>query len=319
MQSEPRMGIVTLSRGSDSPYQVIADVNDPYPSNATCAVIFMNTSGDVAANVVGEIVNSGTQSVVQFLIPKEVADNIAGGYNFETFLYYNDGNNTTIKLRYGKVIRREATFLYPPTVSDTVQALTYSDNFANKKGQPGSMYAILTGGVTIVDNSLFSVPNALSLNIGAFFAKGAVRIARAVNTDSVSFSVQMKPGGAGTTVLGICGNTNLTNYLGLQLNANTNKSSIVVGTAPNTVSEVSSEVSDTVATNDVYLINYNNQTKTVNVYKNGSSTPLLTWVDSLNRVVHGQGYRYPMFGFDASLLSPGPQILEWEYSDYAGV
>lgn len=315
-QAEPRMGIVTLSRGSDSLYQVIADVNAPYPDDATCAVVFMNTSGDVGATVPGSVVNSGTRSCIQFLIPKATADTIAAGYNFETFLYYSDG--TTIKLRYGKVVRREATFQYPPSQASAAPALTYSDIFANKTGQPGNLYAILSGGVTIVDNSLFDAANALSLNIGALYAQGAVRIARASNTDSVSFSVQVKPGGAGITILGICANTNLTNYVGLKLDANINKSSIVVGSAPLTAAEVSSEVSDTVETNDVYLINYNNQTKTVRVYKNGSATPLLTWIDTSNRVVHGQGYRYPMFAFDSSLLSPGPQIIEWEYSDYAG-
>jgi hypothetical protein len=314
MQDEPRMGVLTLSRGADSPYVVRADLSRTYPDDATCAVLFWDTTGDLANTIPGT--NMGSQ--LQFTFPQATADTIPAGYLFETFIYYSDG--TKEKLRYGQVIRREATFLYPPATQQSAQSLQYSDSFANRTGQPGNLYAQVYGNVTIADNSLADPPknNALSLNIGLLFVQAGVRIARSSNGDSVRFAVTMVTGGAGVTVIGIAANTNLTSYACLILNANTNTAALGVGSGPVAYTAETSTVADTVADEDVYVIDYNLQSNTYKVFKNGSTTAMLTWVDSTNKVVHGQGYRYPMFAFDASLLSPGPEVTEWEFQDYVG-
>lgn len=317
VQSIPRQGVLVLSSGSASPYEIPSDVGSSFPEDATTHCVVKDTNGDPVADLPGTVFPSR----VQYLFMPVDVDAIKRGFNFEVFLVTSD--DIVYKLRYGKIVRRENTFEYSAT--QITQSLLFADNFSGRTGQPGNKYAQIEGNSTIHDNAgvvgIGATGNGLGVNIGGLYQKSSLRINRSLNGDSMRFSCTMvNPYGAATgrTVLAICGNTGLTNGIGLEMNALLSTARVVKINGPNDVDFLTDAETDHCDNFDVYAMDYNDQTKFFNVYKNGSDTPLVDFHDASNVIVHGQGYRYPFFMFNASLLSTGPQVTAWEIQDYVG-
>src|ERR1700761_7686762 len=112
--SAARLSVCVLSRGANSPYEIPANMGIPYPLDATCYVQFIDTNGD---NVGDSIAGAVFADRCQWLFDPVDVDQVKRGMNFEAFLVLADGT-TKYKLRYGKVVRREATFEYS-TVGST--------------------------------------------------------------------------------------------------------------------------------------------------------------------------------------------------------
>lgn len=314
----PRHGVITLSNGSATPYEIPADPGQQYPTTWTCVVNFIDTNGDLLRSVNGTVFATKCQWL---LMPADV-DDIKRGYNFEAFILTDDETPIPYKLRYGKVVRREATFEYSSVLIEQPVSLLFSDDFNGRTGQPGNMYQQVFGNTTIHNNSsLFGGPgpgNGLGLNNGLFYSQSAVRVNRQTNGDSVRMQATVISPGDGKTRIGICGNTGLTAGLALELDSGNHLATLGKITGHNTFEGLLPGIADTLVNFDAWTIIYDDQTKTFSALKNTATTPALSWTDTGASEPHGQGYRYPFFTFDASLLATGPQITRWEYQDYVG-
>lgn len=146
-------------------------------------------------------------------------------------------------------------------------------------------------------------------------AKSAMRYFTPLNTDNVAVNVNMLNNGSGKTVIAVCSDITMTGWLGVEFNEPANTINFVVGTSPTTWDAEGSTISNAVSNNDNYTITYNNNTKTIAVYKNSSLTPLGTWVDTGGVVPHGPGFRYVGLVFDNPADSNGLQVSGWAAQD----
>jgi hypothetical protein len=146
-------------------------------------------------------------------------------------------------------------------------------------------------------------------------AVSAMRYFTALNTDNVSVNVNMLNNGAGSTIVVLCSDITMTSWLGVEFTEPNNQINFVIGTSPTTWQSEGSTISNAVSNNDNYTISYNNNTKTLAVYKNNSLTPLGTWVDTGGLVPHGPGFRYTGFVFNNPADSNGLQVSGWAAQD----
>lgn len=322
MQSE--QSAVLLSRGGiwkpqpgEPPY-LMPDIGQFWPSG-TARIDFTDTSGALIATLTGTVAASAITFVGQ---PADL-DKVPAGANFEITLTTAEG---PYKIRYGKVIRKEATFsAAPPT--GVVEALSFGDSF--QRSALGRKWTSLYGSTVIHDNSLLSLPNGVSTDI-ALFTTSAIRYWQPFNTDSIRLNVNVvNPLNlqAGKTGFIICADQSFTSGLAMILEtgvannyirmATVTRSGTSGSTALGPISVVyqGSAVSNTTGNGDNYTVSYNNSTKVLAVYKGSSLSPVASWTDSTNSVPHGPGYRYVGFSFAASLLTQGIQVTSWAAQD----
>lgn len=157
-----------------------------------------------------------------------------------------------------------------------------------------------------------------------------------MSTDSVKVITTLHRFGSGKYNVVLCSNSDMTNWLGVQFDASTNKIAIVTGSGPTTVtSRVNTDhiivipiipqigwnwVVNThysrVRTGMQYTIQYDHPTKTISVFKgNNLGTALLSWTDSGNVVSHGSGHRYVGQSWSAALLTTGVEPMAFEAYD----
>lgn len=317
--AESRLSAVILSRGStwnpqpwEPPY-LTPDMGDPFP-DGTATMTFYDTAGATLATVTGAISPEG----ITFTADPDVVDLIPAGANFEVVLVSDSGVSSQI--RYGKVMRREATFFNSPAVTTTVQALQFTDTFPTLGLR--SSWQPVAGVTQVFDNSADSLPNAIGARFEVLAQQvSAVRWFAPLNGNSVRVKVnllqQAGPIGdtaAKTTVI-VCADQRFTSYLGVQFVENGHKIHFCKGTAPNTVTYVGSEISNTVADGDTYDIYYDNAADTIYVYKGTDLTPLGSWNDSTHSVPHGPGHRYAGLAWDNTFLQQGLLVSYWSAKD----
>src|ERR1700754_1798847 len=96
--------VVHLTKDGIWPWLIPAEPGEPWPAAAAAHTRFFNSAGAQIADIVAAEV---TANWIRFLAqPDEVAD-IPAGAKFETFIEVPQG---PLKIRYGTVIRPEATF-----------------------------------------------------------------------------------------------------------------------------------------------------------------------------------------------------------------
>jgi hypothetical protein len=102
----------------------------------------------------------------------------------------------------------------------------------------------------------------------------------------------------------------------VQFDSSNNTLRLVKGTGPTSNIGVRPGISHTVADLTDYTVGYNFLSKTLYVRKGADLTPLDSWVDTLDTVPHGPGYRYAGFSFDTGFLfSPGVEVAGWQAKD----
>jgi hypothetical protein len=148
-------------------------------------------------------------------------------------------------------------------------------------------------------------------------AASAIRYFSCLNTDNVSVNVNMLNNGSGATAVVLCSNITMSSYLAVEFDEPGNQIRFGVGTttSPTTIDYQGDPITNSVANNDNYTITYNNNTRTLAVYKNNSLTPLGTWVDTGGIVPHGPGFRYLGFVFNNPWDSNGLQVAGWAAQD----
>lgn len=308
-----RYAALVLSRGEQfmpAPLTPRAHGWSQWPDNAIVHTIFYASDGSVIADVDGEVSPSG----ITFDVDPEEVDVIPAGAQYETFI--EDDQGRPHQIRYGQVVRKEATFFTPQARAARQEALQFSDNFSTRKGLVSSKWEILDGRPTIFDNSDDGDPNAAGPN-GIFGSKAAMRFQKELNTDSFLMSVRLlNPGPGKTTIAGGCDAT-MTTGLFVQFESGlfTNKIHVGVGSGPYAMTDQIADVNHTVPNNSVYKIRYDDDTKVFDVLNADMSAVLATWPDEDGIVPKGQGYRHFGISWQASLTSSGIQVVSISTKD----
>lgn len=161
----------------------------------------------------------------------------------------------------------------------------------------------------------------------------ALRWDTQISTDSVKVVVTLHRFGVGKYNIAVCSNTGMTNWLGVQFDATTDKIAIVTGSGPTTVTSrintdhivvqpIIPQIGwywthnthyEPVRTGMQYTIQYDYTPNVIKVFKgNNLGTPLLEWEDAADVVSHGSGHRYVAQSWVAGLLTPGVEPMAFE-------
>ena len=315
MQSE--QSAVILSRGGvwnpephEPPY-LIPRHGTTWPAKAYATIEFTDTTGAPILTLDGEV----TPDAIRFSADSgDGLDDVPAGANFEITLETQDGD---MKIRYGKVIRKEVTWFPPPTTN--VTPVSFGDSF--QRTALGRKWIPITGRTRIHDNSSSSLPNGVACD-NALFSKSAIRYFQQFTTDSIRMNINVVNPlhlQAGKTGFIVCSDALLSTGIVMQLETGPGTDYIHIGTltGPTTVVYEGDSVSNDTVNGDNYSVSYNDETKTIAVYKGTDLTPLKTWTDDTGMVPHGPGYRYVGFNFEATLLSAGIQVTSWSARDGA--
>lgn len=311
---QTRQSIVLLSRGAmwkPDPYEppyLLADAGLPWPSGSDAYTVFSDTSGGEIARIDADAV---TADAITFLADPADVDVIPHGANFETFLDTDDG---PVKIRYGKVTRREVEYPDAPAVQQASIALNYTDTFPTLGLRTN--WKAVAGRTKVYDNTGASLPFGVSANAELFSAQSAIRWDAPLNTDTIKSHVVLLNQGAGRCQVIICADQRFTTGLAAEFDSSINKIHLGIVTGPTTMTYQTSALSHTVTDLNDYYITYDLMSKVLAVYQGTSLTPLQTWTDSSDVVPHGPGYRYAGFAFDTGFLfSPGVEVAGWQAKD----
>lgn len=308
------MSVVQLSSGStwkpypgEPPYLAAAP-GEPWPVGGDSWTVFTDTSGGELARIDADSV---TADAINYIAQPADVDSIPAGANFETFIDTDDG---PMKIRYGKVIRREVEFPDAPAVQSASIALNWSDTFPTLGLR--SNWKAVAGRTRVYDNSFFSLPFGVSANGGLFFASSAIRWDSPLNTDTVKSHVVLLNAGFGQCNVIICADQRFTSGYAVQFDSTTNLIHLGTVTGPTTVAYQATSYAHTVVNLEDFYVTFDNITKVLAVYQGTNLTPLKTWTDSGGIVPHGPGYRYAGFSFNTGLLfTPGIEVAGWQARD----
>ena len=309
-----------LSRGEQfqpDPLVPIAHGYTQWPDDAEVHTVFYDSSAGVIDQFDGEV----AANEITFSIPPEDIDVVPAGAPYETFL--TDGEGIVTMLRYGQVIRRQASFFTPRATEFAHEALQFRDNFYNRKGNPGPKWFTTFGRPTIHDNTAIGLPNgvgALFPTVGGitFTVQAAMRYYRPLNTDSYIVSFNMIFPDPGDTAIVVGSNTAMTSYSYVWFTS-TGKLRMGSGTGPVTMVQQVSEVTHTFVNNTNYKLRYDNDTRKLALLNSAMTTELISWTDSTGSMPRGEGYRYFGMNFqDFAILqfqTRGPQITQISAQD----
>lgn len=176
--------------------------------------VFTDTSGGVITTLYSD---SMTADAIRYLAGPEEVDQIPAGANFETFVEYDEGPR---KIRYGKVIRREAEYQDAPATQRASIALNFVDTFPTL-GLRTNWKSV--AGRSKVYNNGSSLPFAVSANAQLFYAKSGIRWDTELNSDSVKSHVVLLNQGPGQCTVVICADQRFSTGLGVQFNSQNNQ------------------------------------------------------------------------------------------------
>jgi hypothetical protein len=314
------MSVLRLSRGSvwkpspNEPPYLRAPASDPWPDGAPAWTLFTNTQGATIARVDGE----ASPTAISFLADPEQVDLVPAGANFEVFIDTDDG---PMQVRYGKVVRREASYFNSPDVLGVTQAaLQFTDTFPTL-GLKSSWDAV-AGIAQVYDNSLSSLPNGVGPRMELLTqSRAAIRWHRPLNSRSVRVKVKLlnlsglfSDTGSKMTVV-VCADQRFTSYLGVQFVENGGKIHFCKGTSPYTMTYLGSEIDNDVANGDSHEIYFDDANDTVSVYKGTSGTPLGSYPGVSEEMPLGPGYQYTGLAWDNTPLNAGIQASYWSAKD----
>lgn len=307
-----REQVVHLTKDGIWPWAIPAEVGEPWP-DGDAHTRFMNSAGAQIADITATEV---TPSFIRFLAqPEQVAD-IPAGAKFETFIETDDG---PLKIRYGTVMRPEATFYNTPA-STTMVAKLFADSL--QRSALGTKWEPVYGSTKMYNNADDSLPYGVGPNTGLFSGtKSAIRWHEQFSGDSIEASLTLilppsRGGNNGKTCYVLCADQNFTTGLAVEFNsidADTLRFARV--TSPTTVVYLAAAISDTIADHNNYRVRFTHLTKTLSVYKGTNLSPMSSWVDADDIMPHGNGYRHTGFMFSPTHRDTGPQVSGWSAKD----
>lgn len=276
-----------------------------WPTDATVETVFYDSAGGVINTVAGLV---AADALTWDTDPSEV-DIVPAGAQYETFLTTVDTKKHQI--RYGSVIRKQASFFAAQAAQAAAAVLQYSDNFYSRTGLVGSRWLALSGKPTIFDNPT-PAPNGVGPKTSFFGPGAAMRYYAQLNTDNFVLSFNLLNLGHGKTgVFGAC-NSSGTSYIYVMFDSTANKAHMGLGTSPLALNDQVTAVDHTVPGSNAvtnYKLRYDDATKTLACYAGEATTPLIDWQDEAGVVPHGAGFRYFGVNWQApDLFSKGVQL-----------
>lgn len=304
MRTDAKFTTIRMSRGSLWTHRVPGSPGNLFPAGESHCV-FYDRAGGVVATLDGEV----TPSQVLYEIEPANHAVIPHGSGFELFVTPDD-TGVPQMVEWGQTVRGDVKFPLAPPVDVSDTALLFEDSFNRtllgpkwiiKYGRP-----TLTAGGVCADLEFFNLSEAAAALFLAPLNGGDLTI-------NATFAVP----GNGTATIAFSSDYGMTSWVGFQVEkASTSKVHIVKGTGPVTMSDATTAVTSTTVDADNFVIKYNSQTDTVSVYKNNSTTALISWTDTGHTVQHGLGYAYLGFSCrSAALFSTGPRVTEWSAKD----
>lgn len=139
----------------------------------------------------------------------------------------------------------------------------------------------------------------------------AARWTTPVNTDSVRVTATLFRETTGRFRIAVRSNTAMTNWVGVQFNATNSTVQVVTGSGPTTVTTRASEKS-WFSSWQTWTVTWNDDTKTIKVYRGGQRTPLLEWAASTNFTGTG---RYVGLSWTNDFLSSGVEPMSFDAWD----
>lgn len=316
LSTEPSLGSMVITRGGAWKYSYILPRGMEFPAGATSVVEVTDRSGAILLQVPGVL----GPLMDRFDYVAENLETIRAGSNWELFVTFDDGGGErTYKTRYGRVVRREASFPLRPVVSDIFGGAMLEDPL--DRSDIGERWIVKNGQVGMHPQvSPAPVSWAMASRSAEFFFpltlydKSAALWYAQSTTDDIELEFGLLYGGAGETTVSICSNYAMTNYAGVIFKDNGFGSQTIQacrGTGPIVSVTYGPEYDEPQETSGrVYKLSYSTELNRITL-KRGSSS-LLTWADTGNTIVHGMGHRYFGVSFKGSFLSTGPRLFKWK-------
>jgi len=318
-----RPAVVVLSRGStwnprpfDPPETLPNDVvGFAWPAGATVQTVFYDSAGGVLAVVTGTVAPAG---MTLGPAAPSVVDVIPNGANFEVVMTVA---GAPYQIRYGKVIRREATFPLSTVPAGTGQV--FFDSWPTLGIR--SSWVVMAGTTVVHNNSGISQLNGIgSPNTGAQ-SDNALRWFQPLDGDSATVKIvglnlhSYTVGAFAKMRIIVCSDVAMSSYLFAELSG-TNPAGTHVdqlrfgtGTAPTAVSYVGSPTTHTLVNQESITVRYDTGSDTLSAYSGTNLTPLATF--PATGIPHGPGHRYLALAWSTSPTSDGLQITNWNASD----
>lgn len=297
-------GSLELSRGKA--FQAKYKSATKLPATAEAQIEFFDHASNTLALVEGEV--SGREII--FKGYPEDLDSVPAGSPWE-FSIANDEGEWELKST-GEVVRWEARFPLEEIPTTETLAQLYQDNF--NRSFLGARWVKIRGSVRIWDN-IGSLPNGMGAN-NILFTNSAARWHKPLTGDDVTIQVSLLYGGDGASRICFASNSTMTSWIGVEFRNGLGLDHwrIVTGSSPTTVT-MRDQAAYVTATGDVATIKFNSLTRTVQVFKNGATDPILEWTDISEEMPIGPGFQYLGASFSASLLSTGPQFTAFTAKD----
>jgi len=220
LSSEPSLGSMVLTREGVFKYSYVLPRGQYFPDDAEGRISFTDRAGGEydLSPFYGEL--SEDMSKMTWLVQPGSLELIPSGANFEVFITY-DGN--TYKVRYGRVVRREAPFPLSPLAVDGAPLL-YSDDM--QRIAPGPRWTSKYGAVSMHPVSGVSgVGWAMaSRNVIDIFGAGlnlwqsaAALWYAPTQSDNIEMSFGLVDNGDGVTTIVFGCNSSMTSFVGLRI------------------------------------------------------------------------------------------------------
>lgn len=256
-----------------------------WPPGSSAIVTFTGTNGQVIGTPLEGVVHPDR---IEFIGDPDDMNGIPAGANFTITLETKDG---IFPIRYGKVIRKEVYYTTPPA-QHAIPPLMLNDNL--QRTALGRKWIAQYSSMASYDGSPYGLPRGW----GAQSGRAAIRYWQEFTSNSIEIGVSFLNGNPNIpSSASVIFNADIAFNMGMAVRFETGSPSvrrIHIGTMQNpvTVIDRAPTVPDTVANNDYYKIRYQEELRTVAVYKGTSLDPIHEWTDETEIVPVGRGYRH---------------------------
>lgn len=311
---------MVITRGGAWKYTYLLPRGMEFPAGATAYVEVTDRSGAVLTQILGTL----GEKLDRFDFIADNLEDIRAGSNWELFVTFDDGNGEhTYKTRYGRVVRREASFPLKPVVTDIFGGAVLEDPLDRSDIGPRWITKHGQIGMHPKDDPA-PVSWAMAARSAEFFFpltlwdKAAAMWYAQAPSDEIQIEFGLLYGGAGETTIVIASNYSMTNYFGITFEDNGFGSQTiqgVLGTGPITYTKLGSDSSEEQeAEGREYKLIWSKDSNLFTL-KRGSSN-LMSIANTGGMVVSGLGHRYCGVIFKGSFFSTGPQLYKWKIGPY---
>lgn len=287
----------------------------------TSQVVVTDRAGGLLATFDGEVLTDR----VNYKIAHDDLDAIPAGANFEMFVTIPDDG--IYKVRYGRVVRSEASFPLSPVSTDTFTPAMYEDDMQHSI--PGPYWIQRFGAVGMFPHTptppyytmgvrngfYFTLLGIINISLPAY-AQACVLWYAPMRSDSVKINFSLIPAGPGLTTVFMCASYSVKNWLGIVFDGDAHTVQFHTGLGPVGSAAVGTPVTHNIPSGGQnYTVSYNNATRTASLYVGDNLEPIISWTDTNYLLTTGMGYRYIGQSWRADLTTSGPRLYYWKAED----